>query len=289
MSIVITEDQAGAEEFGIYKLYRVANVADYTLDNESFNSWKITLASLSNADIYLCIDTFFHEAVSHWVFESAVYLPLFLDLKASNPDIKLHIKGPPKRYKAQFCALFGIEPTYELSAGATCLFPNPISAQNRRTLNVAFEPQLRRFIDVFRIIETPPPSIDFLILPRGRAENFKPNDRTIDFGELNVALDKSVKVNTWAELNVDNINRLHEQIGYVRSAKNIVVCDGAAFFINALFAKGAIIHIIGNMTSWQSDMFPNVGLARSIINYGNKNTYKYTDIPSVITQLCADE
>jgi hypothetical protein len=279
---MIKEDQDGAETIGIYKVYRVENVVDYTLDSETFDAWHVTQGQVAvSAPLFLCIDTLFHEAVSHWIFESAIYLPLFLDLKALYPEIQLHLKSPAKRYKTQFCAHFGISPTYDLPTGSTCLFPNPISAQNRRTLNVAFEPQLRRFIDGFSVIPLPPPSIDFLILPRGFAENYKGNDREVNFGDI---LRVAATLPNISVINADTFGTINEQIAAVRSAKTIVLCDGAAFAINAMFAKGATIHIIGNQTLSQCAAFPLAGLLFNMISAYNENMCIYSN-PEYVCQI----
>ena len=278
----IKEDATDAETIDIYSVYCVDGVNSYTLDGNSFSAWNIEATGVAGPK-YLCIDSFFHEAASHWVFESAVYLPLFIKLKERYPEIRLHLKGPAKRYKAQFCDFFGIEPTYDLPPANTCFFPNPISAQNRLVLNESFKPHLERFIAAFTDINLTPASLDFLILPRGKAENYHGNDRTVDFSMIYAAAEAGSS--PYSILNTDDISNLADQIVAVRSAKNLILCDGAAFVINTLFAKNATIYIIGCKSLVQSSTYPLACLLLNMLSMQNNNRCIYSDILSVCSVL----
>ena len=280
--MIIAEDSDGAESVDIYKIYAVHGVSSYVLDATTFNTWNIVETG-NPGPKFLCIDTYFHEAASHWIFESAVYLPLFKLLKNVDNTIQLHIKVPVKKYKKLFCDFFGIEPTYDLPPANTCFFPNPISAQNRLVLNESFIPQLDRFIAAFTDIKLTPASLDFLILPRGKAENYHGNDRTVDFSMIYAAAEAGSS--PYSILNTDDISNLTDQIVAVRNAKNLILCDGAAFVINTLFAKNATIYIIGCKSLVQSSTYPLACLLLNMLSMRNNNICIYSDIPSVCSVL----
>ena len=79
-----------------YQLVRIPNVTTYTLCGTTFNIWIVqtdsTLSDISSTNVYFVIDLYFDEAFSHWVYESAIYLPLFCMLKVTYPTLKLVLK-----------------------------------------------------------------------------------------------------------------------------------------------------------------------------------------------------
>ncbi len=282
--VVIDEDAPHAIEHGIYKFYEVNGVKTYTLGN-NYDKWEIDALPDKQGPKYLCIDALYHEAISHWVFESAIYLPLFNELKAKYPELRLHLKGPEKKYKALFCKYFDItDYTYELPPENTCFFLNPISSQHRKTLNAAFEPQLHQFINCFKSKYSVTKTNDLLILPRQSRENYAANERNIPFDNI-IQTASARPPDSWKVLNTDDIDDLKHQIELVRSSKKLVLVDGAAFVINAMFAQNTDIYIIGNNTIWQAQIFPLAGLLMTMISTDNNNTLYYTDINTVCESI----
>ena len=91
-----------------YNIFFVNNVIKYNI--EHFNTWNINTNIYNNNDsnnYYLIIDTTIDDAFGHWVFESAIYLQLFIELKKTYPNIKIHLKRP-KKYKKIFIEYFNI-------------------------------------------------------------------------------------------------------------------------------------------------------------------------------------
>ena len=97
---VITDNEIDIVNEDIYSYKIIKNVAKVT---PSFNKWTIETNQIypsnysypsNDSSYYFIIDTLLHDAFAHWVFESAIYLPLFLLLKEKYyPNLKLYIRG----------------------------------------------------------------------------------------------------------------------------------------------------------------------------------------------------
>jgi len=278
----ITDETEGGEMIDIYKIYHVKNVISYSLCGNTYNRWNIETATQSTeaGHMYLILDTFYHEAFSHWVFESGVYLELFNRLRKLYP-IKLVLKAR-RTYKSLFCKFFHIEEddiVYDIQPGNTCIFPSPISAMNDRTISEQYTKQLIRFYDSFAPYRTGPKSIDILLLPRQVKENYKGNDRTYCVNELLAYVSGK---GSHRVLHTDEITDLREQIRQVSSARNLILTDGSPFLVNAMFTENARIYVLGINSRWHQETQPKVA---KIIEL-SKNTYaRYDNEASVLKDV----
>ena len=80
------------DEFIIENKLRVENnVKSYTLEN--FSDWKIEyhkeIEGVSVKKYFIIENQCGSDAFAHWCFESAIYLPIFKELKKFCPDLKL--------------------------------------------------------------------------------------------------------------------------------------------------------------------------------------------------------
>jgi len=272
----------------IYKIYAVSNVKECYCD---IDTWKIKLHE--NTDIINPCFFFICEinptAVSHWVYESAIYLELFKLLKEKYLDIKLLIIGK-KTFKTLFFNLFGIsnedviyqdislqENTYIIPNENTaniCIFPSPISSQHCNSINSAYSYQLNRLCNYFKKLDIENNySIETLILPRQKKENYVCNDRSIDLSPI---CDFFKKNNyNHSILHTDDITDLKQQIKLVRSSKHIILCDGAAFALNLLFCSNKSFYIITRNSEKQRQYYPMAGLLIDTLCSFNNNKYIY--------------
>ena len=266
----ITDQTEGGEIIDIYKIYHVKNVVSYSLCGNTYNRWNIETATDSTeaSHMYFIIDTFYHEAFSHWVFESGVYLDLFNRLRKLYP-IKLVLKAR-RTYKSLFCELFNIHEddiVYDIQPGNICIFPSPISAMNDLTISDQYTKQLIRLYDSFAPYRNGPKSIDILLLPRQVKENYKGNDRTYCVDRLLAYL--SEYRGSYAVLHTDSITDIFDQISQVSRAKKLIVTDGSPFLVNAMFIENARIYVLGVDSRWHQETQPKVA---KIIEL-SKNTY----------------
>ena len=223
-----------------YKVYEVENVSGYIYAN--FNSWELEVNDILNDTIvpdnyYFIADTLYDEAFGHWVLETGIYLPLFITLKKTYPNLKLVLRSK-RIFKKLFCDFFGIKDVvYSLEPNNVCFFPSPISALNDKSISDEFKKQTR----IFRNYFTPTSTVEheFVILPRQIKENYAPNDRKISFQNLINYLDKRARI-----LNTDEITKLEDQINIVNSGKNICLSEGSPFYVNGLFCKNKTIYVV---------------------------------------------
>jgi len=224
----------------IYKLFKLENVLEYSYENH--NTWKIILnddLKLANENIYFIIDTLFQDAFGHWVFESAIYLPLFKKLKETYPNIKLVLKEE-KNYKKLFCKYFNIDSNdivYIIESNNISFFPSPITCLNDQVISETYKNQIFKFKEFF--VDNNNIKRDLLIMPRQTKENYKNNDRVHNIQYL---LDK-YKDKAYI-LNTDEITDLKDQIDLVQSSKNIFLTEGSPFFVNSFFCKNKNIYSI---------------------------------------------
>jgi hypothetical protein len=169
-------------------LYFVENVVSIEAihDKEEKFGWLATVSEHQKTSLehyYLYIDGAPNDPFGHWVFESGIFLPLFFLLKKQYPLLQL-FSFNPKKYKQIFYNSFGIDTNsvaYALEKNNTVIFTqwNSLGDHNTQRREL-FRQYSRNFYEslVPRGMSLEKP-IDILYLPRGKNENFVPNDRTI--------------------------------------------------------------------------------------------------------------
>jgi hypothetical protein len=239
-----------------------------------FSSWIIDTfdkTTSENKNTYLIIDTIFNEAFSHWVFESAIYLDLFLLLKEKYPTIKLQLKTK-RTFKLLFCRLFNIDEediVYTLEPSNISFFPSPISLMNNKELPQEYIEQLRVFFLKFNQYKSTEVSSAVLIIPRQTKENYHATDLSYNFDTLGECL----KSRSYEFFHTDSVTDLKDQIYKVSSASTIILTDGSPFLVNAMFAKNARIMIVDTRTIDQSIKYPK--LKKVIDNSKELNNISY--------------
>lgn len=272
----------------IYKVYKINNVKECHCD---VDCWKIELnenIDTANKNIFfICEIT--PTAISHWVYESAVYLELFKLLKEKYNTIKLIIIGK-RIFKNLFFNLFGISesdiiyqdisPTENMYiipneyASNTCIFPSPISSILCKSVNTAYTEHLIRFCNYFNRINIENTyTIETLIMPRQKKENFVNNDRCVDFSHiLNFYTANNLN---HIVLHTDDITDINHQIALLRSARQIIVCDGAAFSLNLLFCSNKDFYVINRFSELQQVYYPMAKYLIQTLCSINNNKYFY--------------
>jgi hypothetical protein len=273
----------------IYKLYVVENVDRYSLLD--FTTHKIevkpTLIPDVDTSYYLVIDfDTSHEAFAHWVYESAIYLPIFGRLKEIEKykNIRILLNGR-KRFKTLFLNFFNIPESdvcYSIDPDSnnTCIFPSPISALNDNSLfSDRYMQIVDRFIGIFHDYVTAPiiePQYEYTVLPRQVLENYICNNRTYNLDFIYDFLRKESK--SYCILNTDGITDLADQILSVRSSPNVVVTDGSPFLVNNMFCLNQNIYVVDTMTVGQSALYVKLKYIRDRVSAINNNNIQYIQI-----------
>jgi hypothetical protein len=243
-------ETVSVEHTDVYKVFSVNNVINY--EHKDYNSWVVETTNYNSAaatKLYCVIDTIYNDAFCHWVFECAIYLPLFKLLQRKHPLIKLYLKTP-RAYKTIFCEHFDImasDIVYSLDAtcNAVCYFPSPISALNDAGLDAMLVRQLDVFWETFRD-NMASKKYSVVVMPRQSKENYYGNDRTINFGPI---CDYAQTQSDSLILHTDRIEKLATQIDVVHASNVLVVADGSAFHVNGMFCYGKNIIVTGPMLS----------------------------------------
>ena len=244
---ICEKDTNDVHTLSIYKYKIVDNVKDYSYVD--YDKWLINTTDNHNKDEnindYLIIDTLYNDAFGHWVYESAIYLLLFIELRRLYPQIKLHLQCH-KEYKRLFYEHFGIdktEVTLELNPNNRCIFPLPITAHNKNTICQDYMAQVDAFCRHIQssVSKNANKNISILLMPRQTKENYVGNDIAYSIEDIYNNLDK---VSNTVVLNTDNIETLRSQIELVGSSKNIILHGGSAYFFNGMISSNANLVVL---------------------------------------------
>jgi hypothetical protein len=249
-----------------------AEIARSTLQGVLLN--RIDNSSYTNVHQFFVIDTIYDSAFIHWVLESAVFLTYWSELKGTLPKLKLVLRQP-RKYKSLFLPVFGIAPDDVVyytggwpSPGPreelpqfphsypepNLVFIPPGQYLNDFILNKElFHQTLNAFITYIKqyssITEEPlttfSPHRTILVLPRGRKENYGPNDRNIPELDILASLVEDGSVAGTEVLRSDNVTDIRQQVQAVTRARVIFVSAGSAAYFNMLFAVNSTIYVMG--------------------------------------------
>lgn len=272
----------------------VRNVMQY--EHCNFNSWKVFslqpghqngVGSLSNEDsqIYIILDTQFHEAFGHWFFESAIWIPKIRDILNMYPNAKIHLKEI-KGYKSQILEFFDIPPdrlsTQFREGNNVCIFVDPCTAINELTEHNKFTAMLKDFAKEFYAMPTKK-TIDYLLMPRQKKENYVSNDRTVRSDDLE---DYLMKIPNSHIFNTDFSPSFSDQINVVQNSKHILLTDGSPFLVNAFIAHHSVIIVLGDsLVPNQRKYIEKISIICDHIEHHNAVSYVHSP-DNIFTQEC---
>ena len=248
--------------------HAVQNVADSTfrLGSPVTRLVRTRLDKIDDRADYFMIETMSsNDAFGHWVWESAIFLPSFIEFKRSNPRLHLVLRSK-KAFKQLFTDFFGIQEEDLLyirhvetgdsqvkdslpSSNNWCVFPPTISLNsiNDEALH-SWEPYFNNMIRELRGRRgTPCPSchherIPYLFLPRQSKENYATNERQINYTDIHDAIH-----NAGGEImNTDDVSDLTTQIRKIQAADVIILDDGSSLMFNGLVAENKTIYALGS-------------------------------------------
>ena len=219
--------------------------------------------AVNNQDVsyFFLFESCFDTAFSHWVYESALLLPQYIELKNKYPTLKLVVKkNPNRKYKQLFFDIFKINTSdiyflnNEYINDCKTIYKNvPINniclvSNYLQILNSSLNTNLFiKLIENFKSIISKNLNINYimkkinehLFFPRNKKENFKANDRIIDYTKVYEML-KNKKYIEYDTMDTDNFKN---QFELLLSSKNIYLDWGASFFVNGLFCKNSNLYL----------------------------------------------
>lgn len=241
-------------ELNGYKFLIHLNVLKYNIEADHKITVEYDKKKCDNEtpDVYLILDSISHHAFSHWVFDSAVYLPLFNKLKNLFPTIKI-VLFEERKYKLMMIKYFNIDEKTILynfkSSHNICIFPQffMYAIENNR-ISTDFYYNVNRLFDSFNF-----PNIkkttSILIMPRHSTENNLIINHEVDTTDI----EKKMLICPFNKsIDTSKLNSLQEQIDLVTQSRVVIIPDGSASIVNGMFAKNSIIISLGITTYYQS-------------------------------------
>lgn len=241
----------------------VASVAcDLGNEHLSIPHWYVYHSDQPGTGLGFALETVYDEAFAHWVLESVIYLPAYLELRTQVPGLKLLVKRM-KGYKRQLFHVFGITDDDLAIVGKQVyrrVYLPSIYSLNDQQLDLASYRGLvdRLYQEFHRRSGTgldPPEqwfgnSLDYhgqtlLYMPRNRTGNYPGNDRRL--------LDQDAIVEHVHRLGgyvlyTDQLTDFRDQVAVVRRAKCLVLNYGSSLWVNGLMVRDARILVLNYMT-----------------------------------------
>jgi len=242
---------------------------------------------VTKLSIFFLFETQFNLAFGHWIYENAVHLPYF---KYFPNEVKILVnKNDHRNYKKLFFNLFNIiedkiqyldnvplqDYDYNLIPDNNiCIICNhviltsDINQDNHKKLYL--EKLFTNFYnEIFENnIFDYNKKIQHLFFPRNNSENYKPNDRIMDYSNVYKLLEgkKYIMYDTMETTDIKN------QIQLLLSSENIYLDYGSSFFVNTLFCRNSNIYIIDiNKYLFQFEYICNKILINFLKNKSNNN------------------
>lgn len=220
-----------------------------------------------NNAFFLLFETTFDCAFGHWVFESAIYLTYFFELKSKYPELKILVKKNPKRsYKKLFLDALNIGeddiywfeneetndcktvydniPTNNICINTKPQCLNTAQLQNKKEFKELILKFKNKILSNLNIVYPPPnKTIEHLFFPRSQKENYMPNDRNINYDRAY----KLLKDKIYTTYDTINTTNLKDQIDMLVLSQHVYLDFGSSFFVNGLFCTNSTIFVSATM------------------------------------------
>ena len=235
-------------EINNHKLYKVENIKSYKY---FMYESKVDIEFLSHTSpniktIYYIFDCPGESAFAHWIFESFIFVPIFIEISKIYPEIKI-LTTNTKKYVNNFFKLWNInnEIVYEIETKDNiCFFPPIISLNDNNSDQEIFVKYINTYIDKINDMINPINlnlQSDLIFLPRNTEDNYINNNRIVPKTDL---IEKKVIENGGLILNTYKINNILLQFLLVNSVNTIILDYGSSFLVNCIFLKNKKIKII---------------------------------------------
>jgi hypothetical protein len=247
------------------KLFTVPNVSTITTKPPLYNKLYITKCPLHRPPLFV-IDVGMIPAFGHWVFESAIYIPIYLRLKRIYPDMKLMV-GEHKTYKSIFARYYGVHSDdilYSIPPGSLCTIPSPITSLTHGHICERH----RRLIQGISVLNDSKHKYEYTLFPR-QTENYPGNNTSISYVPIIDYIDR-VGI-TYSVYNTSTVMDFSEQLSKIQSSRVIIIPDGSSFLVNGFYASNSTMYVVGRLCSEeQSMLFPQIEYIKNLILSRNK-------------------
>ena len=231
------------------------NIIDYKYCHCSpvleLNTGPMIIQNTTN-DYYFVFDGPGQDALAHWIFESFIFYPIFLQLKQKYKSIKIITKNTKKYVKNLFklfeidCEIIHCIPD-NTNKNNVYFFPPVLSLNDKeinQTIYIYFVNKYREYI-IENTLITFIQQINILFLPRNVIDNYTPNDRKNPY---TTEIKEYVINNGGVTLNTYDINNLFLQFNTINNSGIIILDFGSSFLFNCIFVKNKKIILLTDGT-----------------------------------------
>ena len=278
MNINITS-KSNNYNIGEHKLNKIINVISY-----KYEHCKPILNIIQSENIndeineqlipqYFIFDCPGNDAFGHWIYESFIFVPMFLELIKIYPEIKI-LTTNIKKYCKNFFKLWGINNeiinTIENPVNI-CFFPPVLSLNDNNIDQSLFIKYIDMFVYKINDILEPYncPSRELLFLPRNNIDNYISNDRIIEKQSL---MESNVILLGGTSLNTYQINDILLQFLIIKNSNKIELDFGSSFLVNCIFLKNKQIIIYSGfeIQNQQVNNYISMKILYNIISNNNQ-------------------
>lgn len=275
-----------------YKFYLINNVKKFFHDHGKYNLWNIELYDTNkcnNPQYYLIIDTSYRKGFGHWVYESAIYVPVYNRLKIKFPNIKMVLSDS---YDFNFAKnilnflgikkedIFSIHKPFKnlreipdviyFENNNICLFHEPNAYLCDLTITDEYKLYVDMFYNKLNIYSNIEKTIDILYLDRSSGIN-NVNNRIYDTKKFIELLFKNYSNYVIKIIDPNDFKDFNEQIYTINMSKNIILPSGSSFLVNSLYINNSNIYILDSMNIEELTLFPHVEYIFNITMSKNNN------------------
>ena len=244
-------------------IFTTNDICENTNTNNKIVEFYNTCINKDDLKVYFLFETEYHNAFAHWVYENALFLP-YIKYFPKNMLILVN-KNEHRTYKTLFFNVFNIPENklYYIDNRVNQNLDYTLIPENNICIvcrNLRLNTQIRnnKFSSIFTNLITNfyneifennvfdyTKKIKHLFFPRNKKENYKQNDREIDYTNTIKFLEGKECVTYNTEETVD----IKDQIQLLLSAENVYLEGASSYFVNGLFCKDTKLYIYGNTTT----------------------------------------
>ncbi len=235
-------------EIDDYKINMYENVKQYKYKH-CIPELEIDFSEIilnNDKEQYYVFDCPGQTAFAHWIYESFIFIPIFIKIKSLYPNIKI-LTSNTKKYVYNFFNFYNInnEIINEIRNTNNICFFSPIFSLNDANINI---PMFINHIDLFTTFinnninkNNINNKESLLFLPRNNKENYINNDRTnLENDDI---CNNVIKIGG-SIIDTYQLNNIKIQFSLINMFKTIILDYGSSFFVNSIFLQNKNIIVI---------------------------------------------
>jgi hypothetical protein len=202
---------------------------------------------------YWIIDSPGDFALAHWIYESFIFIHILIGLNEKIANIKILTKNHKKYVKSMLCffeiknEVVNVIDNYN----NTCYYPKIYSINTSQQIeeDTYYNLYINSYINYIQgNIQGNIQGITTVFLPRNNADNYLPNDRTINNTDK---IKATVIENGGTVLDTYALNNIKYQFTIINNADVVILDFGSSFLFNCIFLKNKRIYVIDNENQYQ--------------------------------------